>query len=125
MSLTRSQLGKLGEKLAAEHLVKRGFTIRHTNFRCAQGEIDIVAERDGWLVFFEVRARSGSDFGSPEESVTLSKRQRLVAVAEAYRQDHVDVPANWRIDVVAVEVDYRGKLQRLEVIENAVRQEEC
>lgn len=120
MTSTRSKLGKLGEKLAVQHLVKQGFAICHTNFRCPQGEMDIVAEKDGCLVFFEVRARGGRGFGTPEESVTLTKRQRLLAVAQAYIQEHADAPPDWRIDVVAVEISPRGKLLRLEVVENAV-----
>lgn len=120
MYVTANRLGQLGEKLAARHLEKQGFTIRDTNFRCPYGEIDIVAEKDNCLVFFEVRARSGSGFGTPEESVTETKKQHLIATAQTYLQQHADAPPNWRIDVVAVEIDHRGKLQRLEIIENAI-----
>ena len=118
--MKRKELGDLGEKLARDFLRKRGYRIRETNFRCPQGEIDIVAEHDDYLVFVEVRTRTSLSFGTPEESITASKKEKLVSLALTYLQTHNDLPPLWRIDVVAIELDQRGKASRIELIENAI-----
>jgi putative endonuclease len=115
----RRDLGAFGERLAAAHLEAKGYRIRARNFRCREGEIDIVAEDGDCLVFVEVRTRRGDAFGSPAESVTLAKERRLLTVARAYLQEHTDVPPNQRIDVVAVELS-RGRLLAVEHIEGAI-----
>lgn len=118
--MNRRQLGILGEKLAQEHLKKLGYRLRQFNFRCAEGEIDIVAEQDDYLVFVEVRTKSGPAFGTPEESITASKKEKLIATAQTYLEAHEQQLSFWRIDVVAVELEPGGKLKRIEVIQNAV-----
>jgi putative endonuclease len=115
----RREVGALGEKLAADFLKKRGYRIVERNFRCRQGEIDIIARHGECLVFVEVRTKQSSDFGTPEESVTARKREKLASVAEAYIRSH-DSPSSWRIDVVAVELSPHGRVSRLEHIENAI-----
>ena len=113
-------LGKLGEKLASEFLLKKGYQILETNYRRREGEIDIIAQRQDWLTFVEVRARRGEEFGSLEESVTETKQERLEALAQGYIQSHENLPPQWRIDVVAIELDDKGYISRIELIENAV-----
>jgi putative endonuclease len=120
MPPSRKELGALGEKLALEHLRKRGYKIRETNFRCRQGEIDIIAQQKDCLVFIEVRTRTGSDFGTPEESVTAAKKEKLVSLALAYLQTHRNLPSSWRFDVVAVELDRAGQVSRIELIQDAI-----
>ncbi len=115
----RGEVGALGEKLAADFLKKRGYRIVERNFRCRQGEIDIIARQGECLVFVEVRTKASSGFGTPEESVTARKREKLASVAETYIQSH-DSPSSWRIDVVAVELSPDGRVSRLEHIENAI-----
>ena len=106
--------------MAARHLEANGYGILGTNFRTSSGEIDIVARKDGVLVFVEVRTKSGSSLGSPEDSLTRVKRTRLVAVAEEYIQTTGAENTEWRIDLCAIEMNSRGALTRLDVIENAV-----
>ena len=118
--MNRKALGEMGEGWARQHLEKNGYRIRETNFRCREGEIDIVAEHEGCLVFVEVRTKTGSSFGSPEESVTTAKQEKLASVAMSYVQTHDDLPSEWRIDVVAIEVSPRGRVVRTELIQNAV-----
>lgn len=118
--MKRRDTGILGEKLAKDFLKKRGYRILETNYRCPGGEIDIVAKHKDSLVFIEVRTKTSLEFGSPEESITPTKRERMRATAAYYRQTHNDLPLLWRIDVVAVELDQEGKLSRIELIENAV-----
>ena len=114
------EIGALGEKIAAEHLTGLGYVIRERNFRSREGEIDIIAEKDDSLVFVEVRTRRSHSYGTPEESVTARKKEKLIALAQAYMEGRDDLPPSWRIDVVAVELGPKGRLSRLELIENAV-----
>ena len=72
------------------------------------------------LVFVEVRTKTSTKFGSPEESITHAKMHRLVATSSRYRQTHSNLPPSWRIDVVAIELNDKGKPSRIELIENAV-----
>ena len=118
--MKRRDVGILGEKLARDFLEKRGYHIRENNYRCPEGEVDIVAKHEDSLVFIEVRTKKSLEFGSPEESITLTKKERLRAIASHYQQTHNNLPASWRIDVVAVEIDQKGKPLRIELIENAV-----
>ena len=67
----------------------------------------------------EVRTRRGSSFGTPEESLTPAKGEKIMTAAQTYLQSHENLPPDWRIDVVAVEMDRSGKLLRIEIIENA------
>jgi len=94
--------------------------IRERNFRSREGEIDIIAEKDDFLVFIEVRTRTGPSFGTPEESGTAKTKERLIALAQAYREGRKDLPLPWRIDVVALELGPEGEVSRLELIENAI-----
>jgi putative endonuclease len=120
--MNRQELGSLGEKLAQKTLKKRGYHIIETNFRCKMGEIDIVAKQRDHLVFIEVRTKSNLAFGTPEESITIAKKRRLISSALTYIGTHQNIPTLWRIDFVAVEINGEGRLQRIEVIENAVNQ---
>ena len=113
-------IGALGEKIAAEYLTGLGYMIREQNFRSREGEIDIIAEKDDFLVFIEVRTRTSNSYGTPEESVTAQKKERLIALAEAYIEDRDDLPSSWRIDVVAIELGPKREVSRLEIIENAI-----
>lgn len=119
MSVRSRRLGEMGERLAADHLEARGYRIRERNFRCREGEIDIIAERDGCLAFVEVKTRRSSSMGETAEAVTPSKAATIFSVAEAYCQDRADLPADRRIDVVTVELSPEGRLRRVEHIENA------
>lgn len=123
MNPGRRDLGAFGERVAAAHLEAKGYRIRARNFRCREGEIDIVAEDGDCLVFVEVRTRRGDAFGTPAESVTVAKERRLLTVARAYLQEHPDVPANQRIDVVGVELS-RGRLLAVQHIEGAIADRE-
>ena len=120
--MNRQEVGKLGEKAARKFLKKRGYRIRETGFRCPHGEIDIVAQRKDYLVFVEVRTKSSLDFGTPEESITQAKKKKLIASALTYINTHQKLPSSWRIDVVALELDEKGKTKRIELIENAIEQ---
>jgi len=121
--MKRRDTGILGEKLAKDFLKKRGYRILETNYRCPEGEIDIVTEHKDSLVFIEVRTKRSLEFGSPEESITPAKKQRMKATAAYYWQTHDNLPPFWRIDVVVVELNQKGQPSRIELIENAVSED--
>ena len=116
----RRRLGAFGERLAAAHLEAKGYRIRARNFRCREGEIDIVAQDGETLVFVEVRTRRGDALGGPAESVTDRKGARLVVAATAYVQTLPEPPADQRIDVVAIQLSPGGRLLSIDHIEGAV-----
>ncbi len=79
--MKRKTTGIIGERLAADFLIKQGYEIIETDFRCKEGEVDIIAKDGNYLVFVEVRAKNNLTFGSPEESVTARKKDHLRSVA--------------------------------------------
>jgi len=115
----RKRLGAWGESVAAHHLEADGYRIVVRNWRCTQGEIDLIAQAGEELVFVEVKTRRGRDMGSPEEALTPSKQKKLMQLAQIYVAER-DLDVDWRIDLVAVELDKQGKLLRCEHIPNAV-----
>jgi putative endonuclease len=119
----RQGLGRAGEQLAARTLLKRGYRVLEHNFRCQQGEIDIVAEEGQDLVFVEVKTRRGTACGLPEEAVTPRKQRKLIEVAYTYLDLHMCADRSWRIDVVAIQLDKRGTLQEIRVHPHAVGSE--
>lgn len=120
MSDKRKKLGAWGEDLAAKQLKAEGYKIVARNWRCARGEIDIVAQAGQTLVFVEVKTRRGRSMGAPEAGLTPYKANKLLQLGEIYVQEHKLTELNWRIDLVAVELDGSGKLLRCEHIPNAV-----
>jgi putative endonuclease len=119
----RRRLGDFGESVAVAHLKREGYTILERNWRCQTGEIDLVARWQEELVFVEVRTRRSTAYGSPEESLTKAKQQRLIALAYAYLEAHHldgDDTVSWRIDVVAIAIDQNGRVARLNHIPYAL-----
>ena len=98
----RARVGARGEDLAAIYLEGQGYAIVQRNYRCPEGEMDIVAREGDVLVFVEVRTRRSGVAGTPEESVTAAKGRRLIAVAERFLQEHPNSPQEWRIDLIAL-----------------------
>ena len=95
-------LGRRGEQLAVEHLQRAGLRILDRNWRCADGEIDIVAAERRALVVCEVKTRSGVRYGTPLEAVTRQKRNRLRRLAIRWLVAHGILFDEIRIDVVGV-----------------------
>jgi putative endonuclease len=118
MSKARAKLGRRGEDLAVAELVHRGYEIIARNWHCQVGEVDVVARWEDVYHFFEVRTRRGREYGTPEESVTPAKRQRMIDVALTYLGEHELADADWRIGFVAVELDRTGQLVGLEVYDS-------
>lgn len=119
MTDNRKRLGAWGESVAALQLEADGYRIVARNWRCSQGEVDLIAQAGEELVFVEVKTRRGRGMGSPEEGLTPAKQKKLLKLAQLYVAEH-DLDVDWRIDLVAVELDKSGKLLRVEHIPNAV-----
>lgn len=83
----RQRLGARGEQLTADWYVARGYDVVARNWRCRDGELDLVVTRDGELVFCEVKTRSSSRFGAPAEAVTFAKQRRLRLLATRFLKD--------------------------------------
>jgi len=116
----RRGLGRWGENFAAQHLEAQGYVILTRNWRCRGGEIDLVAQDGDDIVFVEVKTRRGQSYGAPEEALTPHKAQKLLQLGRQYVSDHDLEDASWRIDLVAVELDARGRLLRCDHIPHAV-----
>lgn len=86
----KDELGRAGEERAARHLEGLGYEILDRNWRCPQGELDIVAASQGFLAFIEVKTRRSVGFGHPFEAVDERKRRRLWRLAHAWIVDHPD-----------------------------------
>lgn len=114
----RKRVGRQGEQAAADYLVNHGYQIIERNWRCAVGELDLVVQKEGTLVFVEVRTRRGIRFGSAEESITPAKQARLIELAHSYLNEKSPSHLSWRIDVIAVRMD--SGQPHFNHIENAV-----
>src|ERR671934_754039 len=97
-----ADLRRRGEALACARLVATGLRVVARNWRCRGGEIDVVAARDGLLVFCEVKTRRGDGHGTAAEAVTPAKQARLRGLAAAYLAATPHAPCQVRFDVVAV-----------------------
>ncbi len=115
----RRKLGQAAELRAASYLADAGYTVIDRNWRRRSGELDIVAREGEWLVFVEVRARRGTMFGSPEESVTRHKQARLARLAQQYLAECA-WEGPWRIDVLALQYAPDGSLASLNHLRDVV-----
>ncbi|MGA2368491.1 MAG: YraN family protein [Dehalococcoidia bacterium] len=119
--MNKQERGEAGEKLARSALKRKGYRIIEQNYRCLYGEIDIIARHKDSLVFIEVRSKTGASFGSPEESITGSKKQRLVSTALDYLNAHGNPDENWRFDFVAVRFEAGpGNHADVEILQNVI-----
>ncbi len=104
----RAALGRAGEDAALGVYLGKRFRTVARNWRCALGELDLVVERGGLLVFCEVKTRSGSGFGGGYEAVTWLKQRKLRQLAELFLEAHGLRPDRVRFDVASVQMGRRG-----------------
>jgi putative endonuclease len=96
-----NQLGKKGEQLAVDFLIKKGYSIKERNYRFGKAEVDIIAEKSNILAIIEVKTRSSSDFGLPQEFVKPKQIQQLVKVVDNYVLKN-DLDVEVRFDIIAI-----------------------
>jgi putative endonuclease len=114
----RRALGALGEALTADRYVADGYEVLARNWRCRQGELDLVLHRDRVLVFCEVKTRRSDRFGAPIEAITHEKRQRIRVLAARWLDEHKPVVREVRFDVASVTFGADGALV-VDVMESA------
>ncbi len=102
MTKKRLTVGIVGENAARSYLESHGYKILETNYRCALGEIDIIARKSSTVIIIEVRTKTGSSFGRPEESISAGKGRQLRRLALYYLQSTYKREIPCRIDLVAV-----------------------
>ena len=111
MTKERQKLGREGEELARRFLLSKGYKIVKRNFRTPFGEIDLIAYQKKVLAFIEVRTKTSSNFGTPEESISLSKKKKISRVASFYlkakrlKENEIDC----RFDVVCLAMDKESR----------------
>ncbi len=103
-------LGRVGEEVVARYLNKKGLQVLDRNWRCADGEIDIVALSDTTLVVVEVKTRLGLGHGHPLEAIDEVKLRRLQHLGRAWQDVHPIHSSSIRVDAAAVIVDRSGKI---------------
>jgi putative endonuclease len=113
LSAERRALGAHGEALAARWYEARGYRVVARNWRCREGELDLVLARGSTVVFCEVKTRRSTAYGSPAEAVTPTKQARIRRLAVRWLHDTGTRAASLRFDVAGVIAD------RVEVIEGA------
>jgi len=114
----RRALGAAGEELTAAWYRDAGYEVLSRNWRCPEGELDLVVARRGIVVFCEVKTRRGDAFGAPFEAVTAAKQRRLRVLAARWLDEHRSPRVGIRFDVASVDAR-RGFAPRVDVIEGA------
>jgi putative endonuclease len=131
MSNLRQSLGRWGESIAAQYLESQDYKIRERNARTPYGEIDIVAlqplsaslsssDLTSVTIFVEVKTRSSTTYGFPEESITARKQAHMLAAAQSYMQENPDLGNDWRIDVIAIQCWGSRKKHSIRHFENVL-----
>jgi putative endonuclease len=113
-------LGSWGEMQAADFLETNGFKILEKNFRVFEGEVDVVAEKDGSIHFVEVKTRSSTRFGSPEDSLVRKKQMRLLRAGYEYLERNLIEDIDFQFDLIAIECSPNRELRRLTYYENVI-----
>ncbi|MBI5413477.1 YraN family protein [Candidatus Peregrinibacteria bacterium] len=115
-------LGYKGEDLAARYLQDKGYKILEKNFTVRGGEVDLVAQDGGVLVFVEAKTRTGTSFGTGDESVNFGKKQKLRHTIQRYIAEKPNLAdSDYRVDLVEIELDSQShelkKINHLKDIE--------
>ncbi len=112
-------IGKWGENIAANYLSGKGYIILFHNWKSPYGELDLIARKEDTIVIVEVKTRTGSTFGWPEESITPLKQEHILNASLAFFDEHTEYSDNsWQIDVIAIQigsiVDHKFQIKHYE-----------
>lgn len=100
--------GRHGERLAKEFLAQKGYAILEQNWRYKRDEVDIIAGKNGLIIFLEVKTRTGIGFGHPEEFVTIAKEKNLERASAAYIEEK-NHQGEIRFDIISITFDKQGR----------------
>ena len=119
--MRKKALGKFGEDLAVQRLEANGYRILDRNWHVREGEIDIIAEIEGEIVFVEVKTRTSDLFGGPEEAITQNKQKRIIRASLAYLQEVDMLDKNWRVDFIGILCNSKNEVIDLQHFENIIQ----
>lgn len=108
----------LGEDLASDYLIKKGYKIIERNYRKSYTEVDIICVKDSILVFVEVKTRTSNLFGTPFEQISNRKLQHLIKTAEFYSKLNSQLPKQLRIDAIGIVLNVDNSIKKLKHEEN-------
>jgi len=112
-----NDLGKRGEQIAVEYLENLGYRILNVNWKCARAEVDVIADQNGAIIFVEVKTRSSTDYGHPEEFVDYKKERQLEFASSAYIEMRGH-EGEIRFDIIAIVFENKD-LYKINHIEDA------
>ncbi len=98
----KQKIGKWGETIAEAYLCEKGFNIVDRNARTPYGELDLIANKGNDIVFIEVKTRTNTTYGLPEEAIDDRKQDHIQKAIHFYMQNHPDLAGDWRIDVISI-----------------------
>lgn len=118
--------GERGELFAAEYLINKGYNILKKNYRCRYGEIDIIAQKDEFLVFVEVKTRNANSFYTPKESVGTVKQKKIINTALIYLSEQQST-FQPRFDVIELIIRNKNCFEVISInhIENSFEAGDC
>ncbi len=119
----RAPLGERGEAAACGFLKEHGYEILEKNFKCKIGEIDVIARRRGRLAFVEIKTRTSTQFGMPQEAVHLRKQEKIFKVAQWYMKEKKFEKIPIAFDVVAI-LWREGQAPEMRLIVDAFEKED-
>ena len=114
-----SSIGNIGEEIASKYLEKKGYKIRERNYRTFLGEIDIISEYKGVIIFVEVKTRTSNKYGYPEEAININKQKKIIKNAIYYLTKYNLWEINSRFDVISISIDNNKTVKRMKHIKNA------
>lgn len=118
--MQKSELATYGEQTALAFLQSKGIVVIDANYRTSAGEIDLIGKEGERFIFFEVKTRQSDRYGFPEEAVSATKLEHIIAVAWEYFEDHQIDGVDWQIDVIAIRRDLRNDRTEIKWIQNVV-----
>ena len=112
-------IGKYGEDIASKYLEAKGYKIKERNFRTFLGEIDIISEYKGNIIFVEVKTRRSDKFGYPEEAINYNKQRKIIKNALCYLSKYHLWKINCCFDVILISISNHKEVKRIKHIRNA------
>ena len=117
----KSSTGHLGEKIAEQYLLSKGYEIIQRNWHSMYGEIDIIAQKNRKIHFVEVKTRKSLTFGSPVESYNYFKQRKIIKTAFLY-MDQIKTGQSFQLDFIGIMLNADNSTKEIEMIENAINE---
>lgn len=112
----KKDFGKKGEELASKYLKNNGYEVINQNFRCKLGEIDLIAIKNNTIIFIEVKTRSNTKFGTPEQAVDSNKRKHILRTSQVFLAKNKLNNYDLRFDIISIYMN--GNIYKIEHFKN-------